>query len=137
MINFENLDKAIFPGVGKYGIPEIAPTTEYPAGEFIPMNYAMSCKNPEGKICILLWMITNLLGFGIRQTDIFLCCLGSPPCAHRIFPHTQICHWPCRFTTTIGNTGLRRIGRRTGLQYTQQSVGVMNNPMIGASMASR
>ena len=36
MINFENLDKAIFPGVGKYGIPEIAPTTEYPAGEFIP-----------------------------------------------------------------------------------------------------
>lgn len=50
MINFENLDKAIFPGVGKYGIPEIAPTTEYPAGEFIPMNYAMSCKNPEGKI---------------------------------------------------------------------------------------
>lgn len=42
MINFENLDKAIFPGVGKYGIPEIAPTTEYPAGEFIPMNYAMS-----------------------------------------------------------------------------------------------
>lgn len=50
IINFENLDKAIFPGVGKYGIPEIAPTTEYPAGEFIPMNYAMSCKNPEGKI---------------------------------------------------------------------------------------
>lgn len=85
MINFENLDKAIFPGVGKYGIPEIAPTTEYPAGEFIPMNYAMSCKNPEGKILHSLWMITNLLGFGIRQTDIFLCCLGSPPCAHRIF----------------------------------------------------
>ena len=23
MINFENLDKAIFPGVGKYGIPEL------------------------------------------------------------------------------------------------------------------
>ena len=49
MTNFENLDKAIFPGVGPYGIPEIEPVTEYPSGDFIPMNYAKSEKHPEGK----------------------------------------------------------------------------------------
>ena len=50
MINFENLDKFTFPGVGKYGIPQIEPVKAYPAGEFIPMNYGKSCKNPKGKI---------------------------------------------------------------------------------------
>ena len=38
MINFENLDKFIFPGVGKYGIPQIEPVKAYPTGEFIPVN---------------------------------------------------------------------------------------------------
>lgn len=49
MLNFENLDKFSFPGVGPYGIPEIDPVTEYPAGNFIPMNYAKSEKHPENK----------------------------------------------------------------------------------------
>lgn len=51
MINFENLDKFTFPGVGKYGIPEIEPTNKYPVGEFISMNYAMTAKDPSSKIC--------------------------------------------------------------------------------------
>lgn len=51
MINFENLDKAVFPGDGPYCIPEIAPTDIYPHGaEFIPMNYAQSTKDPAGKV---------------------------------------------------------------------------------------
>ena len=50
MLNFENLDKCIFNGVGKYNIPEIAPVTEYPNGEFIPMNYAKTEKDPSSKI---------------------------------------------------------------------------------------
>lgn len=49
MLNFENLDKFQFPGVGPYEIPAIDPVTEYPAGEFIPMNYAKSERNPEDK----------------------------------------------------------------------------------------
>lgn len=49
MLNFENLDKVQFPGVGLYGIPEIDPVTEIPTGDFIPMNYAKSEKHPEGK----------------------------------------------------------------------------------------
>ena len=30
MINFENLDKFTFPGVGKYDIPQIEPVKTYP-----------------------------------------------------------------------------------------------------------
>ena len=50
MLNFENLDKFRFLGVGPYDIPPIAPVTVYPDGKFIPMNYAKSEKNPENKI---------------------------------------------------------------------------------------
>ena len=46
MLNFENLDKFMFSGVGKYEIPRINPVIEYPKGEFIPMNYANSHKAP-------------------------------------------------------------------------------------------
>lgn len=44
MINFENLDKFVFPGIGRYGIPQIDPVKTYPKGEFIPMNYANSAQ---------------------------------------------------------------------------------------------
>lgn len=50
MLNFENLDKFQFSGVGKFGIPQIEPVTKYPQGEFIPMNYAQTAKNPDEKI---------------------------------------------------------------------------------------
>lgn len=50
MLNFENLDKFIFPGVGQYGIPQIEAVSEYPQGDFIPMNYAKTVRNPAEKI---------------------------------------------------------------------------------------
>lgn len=50
MIRFENLDKVVFPGAGRYDIPVIAPVTVYPRGEFVPMNYAKTAKAPERKI---------------------------------------------------------------------------------------
>lgn len=49
MLNFENLEKISFFGAGRYDIPQIQPVTEYPQGEFIPMNYANTCKAPEDK----------------------------------------------------------------------------------------
>lgn len=48
--SFENFDRFCFPGVGKYGIPQIEPVTDYPSGELIPMNYAKTEKHPESKI---------------------------------------------------------------------------------------
>ena len=50
MINFENLDKFTFTGFGKYDIPQIEPVKEYPQGEFIPVNYAKTEKDPSSKI---------------------------------------------------------------------------------------
>lgn len=50
MLNFENLDKCAFYGVGKYNIPQIYPVTDYPQGEFIPMNYAKTAKDQANKI---------------------------------------------------------------------------------------
>ena len=50
MINFENLDKFTFSGVGKYEIPQIDPETKCPGGEFVGMKYALTEKFPESKI---------------------------------------------------------------------------------------
>ena len=50
MKSFENLDKFMFPGVGRYDIPQIEPVTAYPQGDFIPMNYAKTAKDPASKI---------------------------------------------------------------------------------------
>lgn len=50
MINFENLDKFTFHGVGKYNIPQIEPVKAYPHGEFIPVNYHYTAKDPASKI---------------------------------------------------------------------------------------
>lgn len=49
MLNFENLDKRIFDGDGRYNIPRIKPERLYPLGDFIPANYALSCKEPKDK----------------------------------------------------------------------------------------
>lgn len=50
MLNFENLDKCKFCGVGKYNIPQIKSCTDYPQHEFIPFNYAKTERNPGAKI---------------------------------------------------------------------------------------
>lgn len=51
MLNFENLDRMRFFGVGPYEIPRIYPEKEIPIHKlkWIPFNYAKSCKSPVGK----------------------------------------------------------------------------------------
>lgn len=46
---FDNLDKGIFIGEGKYDIPIIQPVTDYPTQDFIPINYARTAKDPASK----------------------------------------------------------------------------------------
>ena len=50
MLNFENLDKFMFPRGGKYDIPQIDPVNELPNGQFLPINYAKTEKDPSSKI---------------------------------------------------------------------------------------
>lgn len=47
----ENTEKMIFPGVGKYGIPEIKPETDIRIDklEWIPVNYALTAKDKATK----------------------------------------------------------------------------------------
>ena len=47
--NYENLERQIFDGVGKYGIPQIEPVTFEKGCEWIGFNYAKTCKEPEKK----------------------------------------------------------------------------------------
>ena len=47
MLNFENLDKAVFEGFGAFQIPRIPPVQNIPTTDFIPFNYAKTCKEPE------------------------------------------------------------------------------------------
>ena len=51
MLDFENLDKMQFFGDGPYQIPFIEPETDIPIRklQWIPFNYAKTCKNPMGK----------------------------------------------------------------------------------------
>lgn len=46
--NYENIQKALYEGVGEYNIPIIKPT-RFEKCEFIGFNYANGCKNPEDK----------------------------------------------------------------------------------------
>ena len=48
--NILNLEKAQFPGVGKYDMPELEPVKKLPEiKEWISFNYVLSDNNPEGK----------------------------------------------------------------------------------------
>lgn len=44
--NYENLQKCMFPGVGKYDMPEIKPA-EYQVDNWIGFNFARTCDEPE------------------------------------------------------------------------------------------
>ena len=44
--NYENLNKALFDGTGKYGIPVIQ-AADYKADNWIGFNYAKGCEEPE------------------------------------------------------------------------------------------
>ena len=47
---YENIERARFEGVGDYDIPTLEKKTDFDSGvEFIPFNYAASCKNRENK----------------------------------------------------------------------------------------
>lgn len=47
--DYENLQKAVFNGVGEYGIPEIEPVYRLPEGgiNWIGFNYVRGCSDPE------------------------------------------------------------------------------------------
>lgn len=50
MNRLDNIEKAIFPGEGRYDIPILLPVElEHPPAEFLPFNYAMGCRDRGDK----------------------------------------------------------------------------------------
>lgn len=103
-----NLNKATFPGVGKYDIPQLAPVYENEIGEikeWIGFNYVLSDKEPEGKAVHFfiddyqfqrLWNSPEKYMEKLKQYEAVLTPDFSPyadmPLATQIFNHYRK-HW--------------------------------------------
>lgn len=86
MINFENLDKFTFLGVGKYDIPQIEPVKAYPQGEFVPVNYHYTAKDTKSKIVHFFSETVAVFG-GVRAGLLHL--HGYAACDADIQPLSQ------------------------------------------------
>ena len=76
--NYENLNKVIFDGTGKYDAPRLLPT-DVTADSYIGFNYAKSCKAPQDKgihFFIDDYQFTRLW----QQPDAYLDLLGKFRC---------------------------------------------------------
>ena len=103
-----NLNKASFPGVGKYDIPQLAPVYENEIGdikEWIGFNYVLSDKDPEGKAVHFfiddyqfqrLWNSPEKYMEKLKRYEVVLTPDFSPyadmPLATQIFNHYRK-HW--------------------------------------------
>ena len=115
ILPMENTEKMIFPGVGKYGIPEIKPETDIRIDklEWIPVNYALTAKDKATKGVHFykddyqferFWnnpdkYISLLQQFGAVCSPDFLC--------------TAICRLRCSFSCTTKSTGWLPTGKPT------------------------
>lgn len=134
--NYENLNKGIFPGAGRYDIPILRPELTT-AENWISFNYAKGCDEPsEHGVHFFvddyqfnrIWAHPdNYLGMMARFDTVC-----TPISAHiQIFPASS------RFTTTTANTGWVPIGRPTASRLFRQSHGVHRTALHGALMVSR
>lgn len=107
ILPMENTEKMIFPGVGKYEIPEIKPETNIRIDrlEWIPVNYAMTAADKKARACTFTRTITSLNGSGTTLINTFQFCSSSARYVHRIFLCTAICHLQCNCLCTIKSTG--------------------------------
>lgn len=134
ILPMENTEKMIFPGVGKYGIPEIKPETDIRIDklEWIPVNYALTAKDKATKGVHFykddyqferFWnnpdkYIPLLQQFGAVCSPGFLC--------------TVICRLRCSFSCTTKSTGWPHTGKPTESALFQRSAGAESKAMTGA-----
>lgn len=139
VLPMENTEKMIFPGVGKYGIPEIKPETDIRIDrlEWIPVNYAMTATDKKARACTFTRTITSLNGSGTTRINISRFCNSSARYVRRIFLCTVICRLRCSFLCITKSTGLPHTGRRTAFTLSQRFAGAESKAMTGALMVSR
>lgn len=134
ILPMENTEKMIFPGVGKYGIPEIKPETDIRIDklEWIPVNYALTAKDKATKGVHFykddyqferFWnnpdkYIPLLQQFGaVCSPDFSL--YSDMPLAVQLFMHYKSTGWP-------------HTGKPTESALFQRSAGAESKAMTGA-----
>lgn len=86
MLNFENLDKANFLGVGKYDTPIIQPEhIDVRHLEWIPFDKALVSKDRATKACISTATTSCFPEYGIILTSTSICFRSLEQSARRIF----------------------------------------------------
>lgn len=77
--NYENVQRMLFDGVGRYDIPEIEPK-QFDNAEFIGSIMQRVPRTARIKQYISFWTTTSSIGYGLIRTNIFLCCRGLSMC---------------------------------------------------------
>ena len=134
--NYENLNKGIFPGAGRFDIPILRPELTT-AENWISFNYAKGCEEPsEHGVHFFvddyqfnrIWAHPdNYLGM-MARFDTY-----APP----ISAHIQTFPALSRFTTITASTGWAPIGRPTASRSFRPSHGVHRIALHGALTVSR
>lgn len=114
MINFENLDKFAFPGVGAYDIPQLRPEKKYPRGHFIPANYALTAKDVENKNVHFFVDDYQFVRYW-NNPDRYILRLSefASVCAPNFSTYVDI-RWRCKYTTITAPTGSLHTGNCMG-----------------------
>lgn len=125
MRGVENLERAFFEGIGDFDIPEIPSVYDVPGAEFIPFNFARTCRDPENfgvhffiddYQFLRLW---NSPGVYLEMLKKFKCVFSPDfsiytdmPKALQIYNHYRK-HWLARFFAENGITVIPTISWST------------------------
>lgn len=145
MLNFENLDKAIFEGAGEFRMPEIPPVGFCDIEDFIPFNYAKTHKNSAEKGLhffiddyqfVRIW---NSPGAYISLLRKFKCILAPDfstytdmPMALQIYNHYRK-HWLGRYLALQGITVIPTISWSTPDSFRWCFDGEPQNSVVAVS----
>ena len=106
---YENLEKAVYPGAGRYDIPELDPVVLYEPPQFIPFDRALRCSIPAKRgvhffmFDYMFQRVWDAPGEYVSVLKPFLC-VCSPdfslytdaPLAFQIWNHYRK-HWVARY----------------------------------------
>ena len=145
MLNFENLDKAIFEGAGAFQIPEILPVEYCDITDFIPFNYVLTHKHDAEKGVHFfiddyqfarVWNAPNSYVDMLRK---FKCILAPDfstytdmPVALQIYNHYRK-HWIARYYSMWGITVIPTISWSTPESFDWCFDGEPENSVVAVS----
>ena len=145
MLNFENLDKAIFEGAGAFEVPEILPVGFCDVTDFIPFNYAKTHKHAAEKGVHFFIddyqfeRVWNAPDSYVNMLRKFKCILAPDfstytdmPAALQIYNHYRK-HWVARYFALQGITVIPTISWSTPDSFEWCFDGEPQNSVVAVS----